>query len=61
MQDYLKNFNITDLINYFTYTGYKNPLDIVKAIVDRGIVSYVGYKIVQLVKETRAWQLIKVF
>ena len=37
----------------------KGPWDIVKTIVDISIVSYVIYKLIRLVKETRAWQLIK--
>jgi diadenylate cyclase len=37
----------------------KGPWDIVKALIDIGIVSYVIYKIIKLVKETRAWQLLK--
>ncbi|MDQ2087346.1 diadenylate cyclase CdaA [Herbivorax sp. ANBcel31] len=36
-----------------------SPWDIVKALIDVGIVSYVIYKIIKLVKETRAWQLLK--
>ncbi|TYQ15896.1 UNVERIFIED_CONTAM: diadenylate cyclase [Acetivibrio alkalicellulosi] len=36
-----------------------NPWDVFKAIIDISIVSYVIYKIIKLVKETRAWQLIK--
>lgn len=37
----------------------KGPLDIVRAIIDIGIVAYVIYKIIMLVRQTRAWQLIK--
>lgn len=37
----------------------KGPWDIVKALIDIGIVSYVIYKIIKLVRETRAWQLLK--
>lgn len=42
-----------------SYFGIKGPLDIIKAIVDIGVVSYVIYKLIFLVKETRALQLIK--
>jgi diadenylate cyclase len=37
----------------------KGPWDIVKSLIDIGIVSFVIYKIITLVKETRAWQLLK--
>jgi diadenylate cyclase len=42
-----------------SYIPYNNPMDIIRALIDISIVSYLLYKIVQLVKETRAWQLIK--
>jgi len=51
---------LNDLIeNFAGYIGYSGPLSVVQAIVDIGIVSYVIYKLIVLVKETRAWQLIK--
>lgn len=60
MFDAFKSFNIGEFLNYFaSYIGFREPLDIVKAIVDIGIVSYVIYRAVLLVKETRAVQLIK--
>lgn len=37
----------------------KGPWDIIKALIDISIVSYVIYKIIKMVKETRAWQLLK--
>jgi diadenylate cyclase len=59
--DFLNNISFNDLVNNFAgYLGFnKNPLAIIQSIVDIGIVSYVIYKVVVLVKETRAWQLIK--
>lgn len=58
--DFFKSINIRDLIDNFAgYFGIKDPLSIIRAIVDIGIVSYVVYKLIILVKETRAWQLIK--
>jgi diadenylate cyclase len=39
--------------------GFNNPLNIVRSIIDISIVSWVVYKGIILVKETRAWQLIK--
>lgn len=35
------------------------PWDIIRTIIDISIVSYVIYKLIRLVRETRAWQLIK--
>ncbi|MDP4182867.1 MAG: diadenylate cyclase CdaA [Bacillota bacterium] len=45
--------------NIVNYIGFESPLDVIRAIVDIGIVAYVIYRIILLVKETRAWQLIK--
>lgn len=58
--DFFNTINIRDLLNNFSaYFGINDPLSILRAIVDIGIVSYVTYKLIILVKETRAWQLIK--
>lgn len=60
MQDLFNNMNIREIYNYFAnYVGIKGPIDIVKAVVDISIVSYLIYKLILLVKETRAIQLIK--
>ncbi|MGI6777229.1 MAG: diadenylate cyclase CdaA [Acetivibrionales bacterium] len=46
--------------NFAGYLGFnKSPLSVVQSIIDIGIVSYAIYKVIVLVKETRAWQLIK--
>lgn len=58
--DFLSGANFRDLFNNFVgYIGFKGPISIIQAIVDIGIVAYVVYKIIVLVRETRAWQLIK--
>jgi diadenylate cyclase len=59
--DFFNNINFNDLINNFAgYLGFnKSPLSVVQSIIDIGIVSYAIYKVIVLVKETRAWQLIK--
>ena len=58
--DFINSINISDLIDNFAgYIGFKDPLSILRAVIDIGIVSYVIYKLIILVKETRAWQLIK--
>ncbi|MCX7922477.1 MAG: diadenylate cyclase CdaA [Clostridia bacterium] len=49
-----------DIANFFAnYIPYQSPIDMFKALVDIGIVSYIIYKLIQLVRETRAWQLLK--
>ncbi|MCX7708668.1 MAG: diadenylate cyclase CdaA [Clostridia bacterium] len=49
-----------DILNYIgNYTSIEGPLDIFKALLDISIVSYVIYKLIMLVRDTRAWQLIK--
>jgi diadenylate cyclase len=54
------NFNLSDFFNnIISYVGFDSPLNIIRAIVDIGIVAYGIYWIIMLVKETRAWQLIK--
>ena len=58
--DFFSSINLRDLINNFAgYIGLKDPLSIIRAVVDIGIVSYLVYKLIVLVRETRAWQLIK--
>ena len=60
MFDFFKNFNFNSLLGFVTsYIGFKNPLDVIRAVIEISIVSYVIYKLIQLVKETRAMQLIK--
>lgn len=41
------------------YVPLGNPIEVLKSIIDISIVSYVIYKLIQLVRETRAWQLVK--
>ena len=36
--------------------GLNNPLDAIKAIIDIGIVAFAIYKLIILVKDTRAMQ-----
>jgi len=54
------NFDIHGFLNNMVnYIGFESPFDVIRAIIDIGIVAYVIYKVIFLVKETRAWQLIK--
>jgi diadenylate cyclase len=58
--DFFSKLNMRDILGSIgSYIPYNNPMDIIRALIDISIVSYLLYKIVQLVKETRAWQLIK--
>lgn len=56
----LEGFSLKDIFDSITgYIGFNDPLSIIRAVVDISIVAYVVYKVIILVKETRAWQLIK--
>lgn len=58
--NFLDSINLKDLFNNFAgYIGLSSPLSIIKTLIDISIVSWVVYKLFVLVKETRAWQLIK--
>jgi len=58
--DLFSNINLRDLFNNFVgYMGFDNPLYVIRAFLDIGIVTWVVYKLIILVRETRAWQLIK--
>lgn len=58
--NFLQNINFGDLLGFFIrYIDFQSPIDIFRTIIDIGIVSYVIYKLITLVKETRALQLIK--
>ena len=51
-------FTGQDIINYLNMLR-ENPLKIIMLIVDVAIVLFLAIKLIQIVKETRAWQLIK--
>ena len=58
--DFFNSINLRDMFDNFAgYMGFSDPLDIIRTIIDISIVSWAVYKIIILVKETRAWQLIK--
>jgi len=55
-----RNNKFLDIIaNLSTNLDIKSPWDLIKTIIDIGIVSFVIYKLIKLIRETRAWQLIK--
>lgn len=59
--NFFSSANIVDVLKsiFAGYISFEGPVDIIQTIADIGIVSYVIYKIVVLVRETRAWQLLK--
>ena len=58
--DFFASINLRDLFNNFAvYIGIVDPLNIIRTIINISIVSWVIYKLIILVRETRAWQLIK--
>ena len=62
MKNSLFNLNLKytgqDIINYLNLLK-DNPIKIVMLIVDISIVLFLAVKLLQIIKETRAWQLIK--
>ena len=58
--DFIYNINLKDLFDNFAgYVGITGPLSVIRAIVDIGLVAFIIYRIIVLVRDTRAWQLIK--
>jgi len=58
--DYFRNMNFKDIVfNILNFIGIGSPVDVIRAVIDIGIVSYFIYKIFVLIRETRAIQLIK--
>ena len=54
------SMTIGDVFSYITnFLGLNSPLDIIRLIIEISLISYVVYKSIQLVRETRALQLVK--
>ena len=51
-------FTSQDIINYLNLLK-DSPIRIVMLIIDIAIVLFLAIKLIQIIKETRAWQLIK--
>ena len=51
-------FTGQDIANYLNMLR-DNPIKIITLIIDVSIVLFLAIKLLQIVKETRAWQLIK--
>lgn len=54
----LSEFYNTNILGYLG-TLYDNPLKLVSLILDVAIVVFLAYKLLQIVSDTRAWQLLK--
>ena len=50
--------DVSGLVGEFKNT-FSSPLNVVTTLIDIGIVFFIVYKAVRLLKETRAWQLLK--
>lgn len=54
------NRTIGDVLGYImSFMGLDGPLDIIKMLIEISLVSYAIYKVIQMVRETRAIQLVK--
>jgi len=54
----LTDFYNINILGYLQ-TLYDYPIKLVSLIIDLAIVGYLFYKLIQIVKDTRAWQLLK--
>ena len=57
-QTIFNNFYENNIAEYFA-SLQQYPIKLVTLIVDLGIVIFLGYKLLQVAKDTRAWQLLK--
>ncbi len=54
------NRTIGDVLGYImSFMGLDGPLDIIRMLIEISLVSYAIYKVIQMVRETRAIQLVK--
>jgi len=51
--------NINNVINTYINNLYQDPIKFIILILDIAIVIYLLFKVVKIVKNTRAWQLVK--
>ncbi len=51
--------NISNFINAYVNIIYNDPIKVIALIVDIAIVVFLAYKLIIIVKKTRAWQLFK--
>lgn len=55
---FLENFDIDEQLKFFTLE-ISSVWEVIGIVIDILIVSYITYKVVQLIQETRAWTLFK--
>jgi diadenylate cyclase len=56
----LQTFNLINLMYFISNNfGINNMWDVFRIFLDVGLVAFITYRLIILVKETRAWQLIK--
>lgn len=55
---FLENFDIGEQLKFFTLE-ISSAWEVIGIVIDILIVSYIAYKVVQLIQETRAWTLFK--
>ena len=51
--------NILEIINNIFYFRFDSAMDVVTAVAEILIFTYLFYKLLNIIKETRAWQLLK--
>jgi len=51
--------SVYDFIKNIFFIRFDNATDVAKAVIEISIFAYILYKVMQLVRETRAWQLLK--
>ncbi len=51
--------NIFSVVTDYINTLYENPIRLITLIIDIAIVVFLAYKMIKIVKKTRAWQLFK--
>ena len=60
LKEYFNGIEFAKFFLFLTeYLEIRNVWDLIKAIIDIGAVSFVIFKLTQIIRETRAWQLIK--
>ena len=54
------NISFQSIINFLSgYLGIESFWDIIRTLLDIGIVAFLFYKLMQLLRDSRAWQIVK--
>lgn len=60
LKEYFTGVEFAKFVSFVTeYLEIRNIWDVVKVLFDIGVVSFVIFKLTQMIRETRAWQLLK--